>query len=364
MSQYSLSSQTRNYGIDLLRIVSMLMICVIHMNLFTAAHRKIIPDTEFVFYFANWTEAIGIIGVNLYALITGYVCIHGKWKFSRYVSLWCLVAFYTVSLSIVGWGMNCLDIVDEPVYFLHWCKFLLYGSKYWYFAAYTCLFFLIPFLNECLKMLSRERYVLLVLALTILLPLFNTADNGAMLSLGYNLIWLVILYIVGAYIKIYPPVRCRTSSLLCVAFSCSFFPLVCIALGLKYDFFAYTAINNVVYSIALFIGFSRLRVSSVKLRKMVDYFAPAAFSVYLIQCHPWVWEVFKIEMMELFRMLDYPWWFSLVFGVVLYLAASVVDFARIALFRLCRVNAVSDWVAGGIERMVKKLMPKLKRLLE
>lgn len=366
MSQNVSLESERNYGVDLLRIVSMFMVCVIHMNVWTRAHIQIIPTKEFVFYFATWTEALGIIGVNLYALISGYVCVCSKWRFSRYFRLWVMVAFYTIALALIGvvfYQMGVVDVAIGAQSLLVWGRLLLFGSTYWYFVAYSGMFFLIPFINDALISLSKDKYQCLILVLVVLLPIFNRGDTIPILSSGYNMIWLIMLYVVGAYIRLYPISICA-SILLLISVFCASMTVLMPALGVLCDNLSYTMPNNVIYAISLFVVFARLNISSCCGRKMVDYFAPAAFSVYLIQCHPWVWEVFEIEMMELFRMLDYPWWFSLFFGVVLYLAASIVDFARIALFRLCRVNAVSDWVAGGIERMVKKLMPKLKRLLE
>ena len=36
----------RNQGIDFLRIIAMLMVCIIHINLFTGGHKELIPGKE------------------------------------------------------------------------------------------------------------------------------------------------------------------------------------------------------------------------------------------------------------------------------------------------------------------------------
>ncbi|MBR4310991.1 MAG: hypothetical protein IKT79_08170, partial [Akkermansia sp.] len=63
----------RNQGIDFLRIIAMLMVCIIHINLFTEGHKELIPGKECFYYVSTWSETMGFIGVNLYAMITGYV---------------------------------------------------------------------------------------------------------------------------------------------------------------------------------------------------------------------------------------------------------------------------------------------------
>ena len=191
----------------------------------------------------------------------------------------------------------------------------------------------------------------------------NNGNVGPMLGMGYNILWLAMLYVVGAYIKLYP-VGISTPFLLLISVFCTIIPLLIFVLGVSYAVFSYTALHTVIYAISLFVLFTRINISSRFVQKIISCFASVSFSVYLIHCHPWISKLLFAKMPGLYFSMDYPWWFSLVFGVVLYLAASIVDFIRISIFRLCRVNKVSDWVAGGIERMVKKLMPKLKRLLE
>ncbi len=364
MSQMYTPPASRNYGIDLLRMVSMLMICVIHMNMFSLAHLKKIPTHEFVYYFANWTESVGIIGVNLYALITGYVCIQSKWRFSRYCRLWVLVAFYTVVIALVGWVLYKNGVVNIPSYILHYGKTLFFGSTYWYFAAYTGLFFLMPALNAALLNLPRDKYNYLVLALVIVLPFLNKGTSGVLMHAGYNMVWLCSLYVVGAYLKLYQPIRCRILPLLAVSICCTLISLVCKSMHINVQVFAYTMLNNVIYSLALFVVFIRIRIDSPFWRRFISIMAPASFSVYLIQCHPWLWNLLCEDMFAFYQSLNHPWWFSLVFGLALYLACSCIDFVRIALFRICRVDVVSDYIAGVIERMVKGVLPKLKRMLE
>lgn len=121
--------EERNYGVDMLRIVAMLMVCFVHINWYTKVHVDIYPDKEGLYYFGVWSQSAAIIGVNLYAMITGYVSVLSKWKFSRYVRLWLLVAFYTVFICGVGFILvePCLEALfgmnPESVF----CVFLMTG---------------------------------------------------------------------------------------------------------------------------------------------------------------------------------------------------------------------------------------------
>lgn len=371
-SHYSMTSQSppnvrpvsvRNYGIDALRIVAMLMVCVIHMNLFTKAHFEVVPKKEYFYYFGIWTEAVGMIGVNLYAMITGYVCVMSSWRYSRYVRLWVLVAFYTVLLFAIGYALSLAGVLPYSIGVGKMAKLILclgFGSSYWYFAAYTGLFFIIPFLNQGLQRLSREKFTLLGLVLVVLLPIINLRGGDVIYSGGYNMIWLTALYVVGAYIKLYPPRVLRSWWLLLVAGVCTLQPLLFALIGLP-PINGYTWPVAVAYSIALFIVFTRLEFKSGVLKRVIAWAAPASFSVYLLHVHPWSWSMLVKYVPWVNTAWDYPWWFPLAGGLVMYLVCTIIDMLRIGVFRVCKVDAVADYFASVIENAVRRALNVLSR---
>ena len=348
----------RNYGIDLLRIVAMLMVCMIHVNLFTKAHMELVPGKEYFYYFGIWTETVGMIGVNLYAMITGYVCVMGNWRYSRYVRLWVLVCFYTLLIYLIGYVSNLSGVLFWPGGILHIAKqmcMLCFGSSYWYFAAYTGLFFIIPFLNAGLRNLSKSRFTCLVLSLVLLLPVINFRAGGTIYGAGYNMIWLAVLYVVGAYVKLHPPVFLPSFWLLPFAFISTLQPLAFALVGLP-PMNGYTWPVAIVYSVALFIIFSRFSVSSVRIQRFISWAAPASFAVYLIHVHPWTWTMLCKYVPQLNIMLDYPWWIALVGGLAIYMAGTLFDRFRMLLFNICRVDSMCDYVAGWIENRVSRML--------
>ena len=76
-------TKERNYGIDLLRIVSMFLVCILHV----LGHGGILNNTteNTVNYNVAWIMNISAYcAVNCYALISGYVGIKSKFKFVLY----------------------------------------------------------------------------------------------------------------------------------------------------------------------------------------------------------------------------------------------------------------------------------------
>ena len=163
------SRQTgRNYGIDLLRIVSMFMVCLLHV----LGHGGVLDATEpqsLNYYVAWFIEIAAFCAVNCYALISGYVGVKSKYKVSNILYLWLQVAIYSVAISVV------FAIIKPDTY--TWKTILksfvpVTFSQYWYFTAYFGLFLFIPILNFARNNMPRNvlKYVLwtLILIITVL----------------------------------------------------------------------------------------------------------------------------------------------------------------------------------------------------
>lgn len=79
--------KTRNYGIDFLRMISMIMIVMLH----TLGHGGILRSVSFlsVHYQIAWLlEVIAFGAVNTYAMISGFVSVDSHFKISNILILW------------------------------------------------------------------------------------------------------------------------------------------------------------------------------------------------------------------------------------------------------------------------------------
>lgn len=345
----------RNYAIDLLRIIAMYMVCMIHINLFTGAHAivAIIPGKEYIFYVGTLTESIGFIGVNLYAIITGYVCLNSKWRFSRYLELWGQVAFYTIVLLYTGWILYRFGVLGVGIdgdFIARNIRLLFMGSSYWYFTAYTALFLLMPFLNKLLLSLGQREYVLMLCVLLLLIPCANTQRGIYLFGSGYNVTWLAVLYAFGAYVKRFAP-SVSTKVTAPLALVCILYPLICYQLH-DPAVPSYCSLYVAVYSIVFFLFFYRLRIERSWLRKLIAWLAPLSFGVYLLHVHPWSWKVLSYYVPIWNEQLDYPWWIALVLGGILYIICSLLDWGRYHLFLLLRVRRVADFIGRMVEKAV------------
>jgi surface polysaccharide O-acyltransferase-like enzyme len=124
----------RNYGIDLLRIVSMFMVVILHVlgqgGVLTNIQHLTLKGEIF------WgIEIACYCAVNCYALISGYVGINAKHKYVNIISLSLQVLFYSV--CITGAEIAIALFNRTEISFLTIVSHLLPSiTDYWYFSAY------------------------------------------------------------------------------------------------------------------------------------------------------------------------------------------------------------------------------------
>lgn len=193
--------QQRNYGIDLLRMVSMLLVVILHVE----GHGGVLESAQgHNVYWAYLPEAFAFSAVNVYALVSGYVGVAARWRPANLISLWLQVAFYSVGLTALCGivfpgtvGLTDLLHAAMPVTYQY--------VDYWYFTAYFALFFLIPLLNHLVHTMPRRQLRAMLLVLLLVFSVFPTMTRHDRFSLdnGYTVWWLAILYLLGGYVRQY-----------------------------------------------------------------------------------------------------------------------------------------------------------------
>lgn len=341
---------SRNYGIDLLRIISMLMIVTLHVLGQGGILKSTIPMST-NYEVAWFLEMLCYGAVNCYGLISGYVGCNSKFKYSNIVYLWLQVAFYAVFIS----GATAL-LKDYGVRQHFFDGFMpVWNDYYWYFTAYFCMFFFIPVLNKILNSLNDKQ--LKVLALSIFL-LFSFMPNFAEKDLfftnrGYSAIWLTLLYLLGGIIK-----KCNLLSKIkpwILAFL--YFLFSFITWLEKYivqshnielsgsetvwtcHLFSYTSPTVLLGSIMLLIMFSKINIGKIT-SKIIAFFAPLSFSVYLIHVHRCFWKYIMAQ-----RFVDFATFspFKMIIAVIIssisiYLFCVAIDFIREKIFSLLKIK--------------------------
>ena len=356
--------EERNYGIDLLRSVAMFMVAILHV-LGQGGILKATEDSPGQFYAAWFLEIAAYCAVNCYALISGYVGLYAKHRYSSLAELWLRVTYYTVFFTVFFKLISPKYIT--PSYFVK--AFMPVSSgQYWYFTAYFLLFLFLPLIQPGLRTLSKKQIqfslISIVLFLTVTAPavamlLDEKKRDVFVVKSGYSMLWLLVLYILGAYIKRFDALR-NIGKLKSVV---GYLSMVLLTWGAKYLSDMITAKNTdhtlvlnvseallrrtvsycsptiVLSGLFLFLFFRNLKLPNF-LKKLTAFFAPLSFSVYLIHTNPLIWKTFMRKTFVSFAAFPVPVLIIAVLGsaLAIFVGCALADTVRNGIFKKLKVK--------------------------
>lgn len=195
----------RQSNMELLRIVSILLIVIFHCVYKSGfsfepgfSANKLIVKTFWMF---------GELGVNLFILLSGYFMITSKFKWRKLVLLLTEVSFYHLLITLFACRIGIYQVEGIRNIFLAFF-FPITLNRYWFITAYIIVYLLSPYFNVFAHAMDQriyKKFLFTVLFLYSLMPtVFGVFFNTTETLLYYNrLIWLIIMYFVGAYIRLY-----------------------------------------------------------------------------------------------------------------------------------------------------------------
>ena len=367
-----MAEQKRNYGLDLLRILSMFMIVNLHVLGQGGAMVRIV-GSESTYYAAWLIETCAYCAVDCYGLISGYVGVNGKFRPARFLELWLQVFFYSAGITL-GYRIFAPDLLTTDSL---WQAIFPVGWKtYWYFSAYAGLFFVMPYLNRLVRSLDdREKkrlavVLFLVFSVGTAVPKANGIDFLQLVG-GYSFVWLAVLYLLGACIRTCRFDRWKKRSYLIGYFGLNLFAWAFKILMENYTrsvcgearygrmFTGYAAPTMLLGAVCLVLLFEQLELKNKWSIWIVKKFSPLAFSVYLIHTQPLVWDTLILDTFDRYRYFPWP---LLMIAVLLsaagiYMVCTAIDYGRNELFRLLKVREKTEKLAGRLEHLWMKVFP-------
>ena len=367
-----MTENKRNYGIDLLRIVSMQMIVMLHV-LGAGGILGHVPYGTPNYYAAWGLENLILCAVNCYALISGYVGIYSTFKLKNIVALWFQVEFYSLGIALLLYFLcpgvfGVGDILKSglPVLF----------ERYWYFSAYFLMFFFMPFMQRFVLGASKESVVKFLAIVFVLLSILPTlVDSDVFYTMnGYSALWLIVMYILGAAIRHHGLLQNRRARFYAAVFGGAIACNWIVKFGLAYlsvrltggenahtnVSLEYTSPTIIAASVTLLILFSRINLGKVALT-LVKFLSPLAFGVYLIHMQPMLWTLFGeapfAYLVEFPLYKAAPWFVAIVVSV--YLACSLLEWVRRLLFKLLHVSALEIWISEKAYSLWNRLLARL-----
>ena len=337
----------RNYGIDLLRLFAMYLVTVLHV----LGQGGILSSAQGSQYMVSWLfEIIAYCAVNCFAIVSGYVSFTEKektYRYSKYISMWLQVVFYSFGINVMYYCMT-RDIVTTEVLLKSLCPVTTY--HYWYFTAYTGVFFMIPWMNKFVRACTEKEMTKFVGILFAVFSCYATCasriNDVFRLGGGYTFLWLALMYLVGAWMK-----KCSIADKVsnAKAFICL---EICVLLTWTIKIFkennifvSYISPTIVLLAVCFVILFSKMRFGSMG-EKIIRFFAPAAFGVYLIHVQQTVWG--QLMAWRFAECAQSPLWLLpiqiLGNAAFVFLLCLLIEKARILLFKRLHINENAEKV--------------------
>ena len=345
---------TRNYGIDLLRIVAMMMVPILHI-LGQGGVIEATPKPSAAYNIEWILETAAYCSINCYAIISGYVGYGAKHKYSNLMYITLQVIFYLLGVSVVFAVLRPGSVGVKD--FIKAC--IPFGFEaYWYFSAYFCMFFFIPYLNLLMEKLEYRQaswlMVLIIIMFSVLPTVFCRDLFGT--NEGYCVLWITLLYMIGAYIKKYRTDeringwKCLAGYALCVCFAWGF-KMIFINKSFNLMFISYTSPAILGASVFLFLYFSKLKIKGFW-KKIIGFFAPVSFGVYLLHVEPLVWNNIMYQGFAWIALYGAVKATLLVVAMALaiWLAGSLVDRVRLELFKLLHVRKLCEKAESALRK--------------
>lgn len=358
----------RNYAMDVLRIISMLMIISLHFFTYNPA-----LDDVAVFsasgILIRILRSISAISVNCYILITGYFLMKSRFSLKKIFRLVAEVWIYSVFIYclLVLEGSVNLSIMDM-------IRVLTPSltREYWFVTSYLGAYLFSPLLRIILTSLDKKLHAAMVIVgfflFVVYYNIFFFCDN---LNFGGStgIVWFIYLYICGSYIYRFDTSEVKSNIrnyILCAVISLGSqlpFLLVYKVSGKSIFLQGSTIFDSVYNSVFVFLSsilffkiFTsvKLELNSFFARKIVRFLTKGSFAVYLIHDNKYMrnylWGHLALNVSDNPLIFVLYWLLTI---ILIYILCSIIDVLR---------QKLENLFFDKVDSMIEQLESKLKRM--
>ena len=341
--------KVRESGIELFRIISMLLI-VAHHYVVNSDVLKIanINPLSVNSIFLNVLGAWGKTGINCFVLITGYFMCKSQISAKKFLKLLLELEFYRIVIyfTFVITGYSSFSFKELIL------AIIPFTSVSTNFTGWFLLFFLlIPFLNVLVKNITERQHVLLLIVLLFIYTVIGTLPK---FSVTMNYVsWYIVLFVIASYVRLYPKKIYDSKKLwgllalitfIISAISVVVFTYIGVKLGRDLKFYLLSDSNKVL---ALLLGFTAFMFfKNLKFKNsFINIVAASTFGVLMIHANSdvmrqWLWvDVCKVPTAYSSTWL---WLHSIVCVIIVFVVCTFIDYVRIKLIEKPILNKLDN----------------------
>lgn len=354
-----MKEKVRSYNVDLLRIISMMMVVTLH----SLSRSGMLTETEGIIFNLSWFLEIVCYGaVDIFLLISGYFGVKSKFKLSRILSLWLQVVFYLITVEVI------LQVIHGEFHIIPILKTItpVLSNQYWFFTCYFILCFFTPFINKLINESSKQLnqvlfgiliFIFSVLPFIAMSPIAYAKEIDFFnVNRGYSVIWCTVVYTLGALLnKLEISQYFKKSTCFLNYWLGVFLTFGIWILCQKYDVYGYFAVSYtspliVFASISLLLFFTKIKLNAM-IEKIVKFFVPEVFSVYLIHSNPHIYTYYTNSVRYLLN-YDFPIIFLNLMIIILlvYMVSSIIEFIRLKLF-----SPIDKWIKKIDQKKINQM---------
>lgn len=352
----------RQANLELLRLIAMFLVLVVHAAFFSLGTPKadlirMAPMEQTLITFA---EAISIICVNVFILISGWFGIKPKWKslsnflfqvfFFLFGIYFLMLVLGQATFSVKG-ILGCLTITRLN----------------WFIKVYLSLYLISPVLNAFVAHADRRTFKWVLVAFYALQTLYGWTGLVAHYQDGYSTISFIGLYLLARYLHVYrPSIACKSLSFYLSVYLVCVLLLTVLTIGPAFlpvpDAMVnalihklYTYINPIVIveALAFFFLFEKMRVTP-RYQSAVNKLAASSFAVFLLHTNPnIIQDVYQRGVRTLYAYtgsVPLNLLYLLGFIFLFFFAAILIDQIRIYIWKL---------VGGRVEQVLSSRIHKM-----
>ncbi len=246
-------------------------------------------NSVFLILFGAW----GKTGINCFLLITGYFMCKSQITWRKFLKLLFEVEFYKITFAVIFCAAGYMPFSASA-----FLKAILPVTQVTdnFTGCFLVFFLLIPFLNILIANMNQKQHLCLLALLlsvyTILPTLFR--------QVSFNYVtWFSVLYLLSAFIRLYPHKIFNETKIWALAFSACF-ALSSLSVAVLYalkrpDYYFFVSDSNklpaLATAVSLFLFFKNVKIPY---SRFINTVASTVFGVFLIHANSdamrqWLW---------------------------------------------------------------------------
>lgn len=346
----------RNYGIDLLRIILMYMVCMLH----TLGQGGVLDACQIgtIEYKTYWfLEIFSYCAVDGFGIISGYMATDKPRRYEKLADMWFQAFFYSfvVTAVFVVAGLypvwSGADMIKSAL--------PVTNENFWYFTAFFVLYLATPLLNKFLFTIDESTAKKIFVIIFFMFSYVEFTTGAFKTQGGYSPLWLIILYCMGVLAKkgkIFG--QKKTISLILIWGICIILTWYDRVFTGSEHLTSYVSPTILTSALIMVILFSRLRLKGTVISKV----SPYVFGIYLFQFNQVIWNDYLNDVCSFVAE------FNIVSGVVyafafaafIFISGYIVELVRSTISKAIKISLLSKEVVNVLNKIIKKTFIILK----